>query len=379
MMVTSLHTRVVIDLCTPNHSVPILPRKQNIGVFSCLLIHHGKNTTCRACDENRHKVGDQMCRAKPKKIIVPFKGYQHVLSNHYPCQLNVYEKHFRSLEHAYFRRMSTEFGKHDLATEIQNIAHAGKAKKLSKQIADDQEKLKWERDNVNIMKELLEIKAKQCIPFHDCLVEHKDHILAEATPSKFWASGLSPFVTENCSPDFWPGQNMLGMLLMEITETILQEENKHELEPSNTQENMQPTNKGSELSESDNANDDENTDEEDKTIEEDKMEVVNNESEPVNFITPEQEQSVHQPTSSDEHGSRSLHRESPLTRAPRNASSSDRRYRTASSCRGNTNQVKKVNKGPKERVPKTVMSTPKQIDIQTAFGTKRKPANSPED
>ena len=90
-------------------------------------------------------------------------------------------------------------------------------KQLSKQIADDQERLKWETDNVNIMKELLEIKATQCLPFHDCLVEHKDHILAEATPSKFGASSLSPFVTANCSPDFWPGQNMLGVLLMEIT------------------------------------------------------------------------------------------------------------------------------------------------------------------
>ena len=27
------------------------------------------------------------------------------------------------------------------------------------------------------MKELLKINAKQCLPFHDCLVEHKDHIL----------------------------------------------------------------------------------------------------------------------------------------------------------------------------------------------------------
>ena len=233
------------------------------------------------------------------------------------------------------------------------------------------------------MKDLLEIKATQCLPLHDCLVEHKDHILAEATPSKFWASGLSPFVTENCSPDFWPGQNMLGVLLMEITETILQEENMHEFEQSSTQENMQPTNKDTELSGSDSVSDNENTDEEVKTIEEDKMEVVNNESEPVNFITPELEQSVNQSTSSAEHDSRSLHHESPLTRTPRNASSSDRRYRSASSYRANNNQVtkdhRKVNKGPKERVLKERTSTPKQIDIQMAFGVKRKLANSPED
>ena len=146
---------------------------------------------------------------------------------------------------------------------------------------------------------------------------------------------------------------------------------------------MRPTNKHTELSGSDSVNNDENTDEEEKTIKEDKMEVVNNESEPVNLITPELEQSVNQSTSSAEHGSRSLHRESPLTRTPRNASSSDRRYRSASSCRGNHNQVKKDHRkgstGPKERVLKDVTSTPRQIDIQTAFGTKRKPGHSPED
>ena len=98
------------------------------------------------------------------------------------------------------------------------------------------------------------------------------------------------------------------------------------------------------------------------------------------FITPELEQSVNQSTSSAEHGSRSLHRKSPLTRTPRNASSSDRRYRSASSYRANNNQVTiDHRKANKERVLKDRTSTLKQIDIQTAFGMKRRHANSPDD
>ena len=46
----------------------------------------------------------------------------------------------------------------------------------------------------------------------DCLMENKEKVLAEAGPSRFWASGMSPFITENCAPTYWPGQNMLRAL-----------------------------------------------------------------------------------------------------------------------------------------------------------------------
>ena len=84
------------------------------------------------------------------------------------------------------------------------------------------------------------------------------------------------------------------------------------------QKTYNPANKDNELSESFDESDDANTDEGDKTIEEDQMEVVNNESEPVNFIKPEIEQSVDQSTFSVEHDSGSFNREPPLTRMPRN-------------------------------------------------------------
>ena len=125
--------------------------------------------------------------------------------------------------------MANEFGKHDLAVRIKNSEHAGVAKRLSKQIASDEERWEWEKDNVGIMKKLLEVKAQQCLQFHDCLIESKDKLLVEATPSKFWASGLSKFVTENCSSSYWPSQNMLGVLLMEITQSLLQDQETTEV------------------------------------------------------------------------------------------------------------------------------------------------------
>ena len=206
---------------------PPLPRHQKIGMFHCTLIHHGKEP-CLACGEAGHRVGESSCRAAPTQSILAFKGYTHPLSNHFPCKLIAYEKEFRSLEHAFFYYMATEFGNHDLAAQIQDCKHAGEVKRMSKKIDEDGVRWEWEKNNVDVMKDLLLVKAQQCERFRACLLENKDKLLAEATPSKLWASGLSPYVTENCAPSFWPGQNMLGALLTELTQTLLKDSNSED-------------------------------------------------------------------------------------------------------------------------------------------------------
>ena len=179
---------------------------------------------CKAYNEKGHKVGDPHCKAKPAENILAFRSYEHCLSNHFPIQLHVFEEDFASVEHAYFWCMAKEFGNHDLATEIKKSKHAGQAKKLSKQIADDEERWEWEKDHIDMMKTILEAKADQCTQFHDCLIENQERLLVEANPGTFWASGLSLYVTQNCSPRFWPGQNMLGVLLTELTQILLRKE-----------------------------------------------------------------------------------------------------------------------------------------------------------
>ena len=206
---------------------PPLPRSQKVGNFPCIVIHHGKEIPSVVCGESGHKVGDLGCKALPTETIRAFKGYQHPLSNHFPCRLKVYENEFKSMEYAYFWQMATEFGKSELAIEIINSEHAGEVKKLSKRIADDDERFTWETENIAVMKVLLQAKAEQCTQFCNFLIENKGKTLAEATPSKLWASGLSTFLTERSSPRFWTGQNMLGVLLIVLTE-MLRSENHDE-------------------------------------------------------------------------------------------------------------------------------------------------------
>ena len=71
------------------------------------------------------------------------------------------------------------------------------------------------------MKNLLQAKANQCEQFRACLVENQGTTQAEATPSRLWGTGYSPYITEHSSPSFWLGQNMLGVLLTELTQTLV--------------------------------------------------------------------------------------------------------------------------------------------------------------
>ena len=156
--------------------------------------------------------------------ILAFKGYKHPLSNHFACELSVYGKTFKSLEHAYFFHMATEFGKPELAEWIHQAPHAGHAKRLSKDIADDETRWAWEEENTAVMEHLLGIKANQCTIFKQCLLESKDLVIAEATPSKLWGTGFSVYVTERTSQEYWTGKNLLGAMLTDLAQQLSSEE-----------------------------------------------------------------------------------------------------------------------------------------------------------
>ena len=98
-MVSSQLTNQVTYIFVEPFETP-LPRQQEIGIFQCLVLHHGLNgPSCRSRGVQGHKPGDDACKAKPKDKILAFKGYQHPLSNHYPCKLSVYDiQHHPGLE-----------------------------------------------------------------------------------------------------------------------------------------------------------------------------------------------------------------------------------------------------------------------------------------
>ena len=135
--------------------------------------------------------------------------------------------------------MASEFGKPDLVERIRNGDHAGNVKKINKEIADDEERWRWEKANPDVMSYLLEAKAKQCDVFKNCLLENKDEVLAEATKSIIWSTGLSPYVTIHTAPNCWPGKNWLGGMLTELTQKLLQQSTDNEVVNNNGELEMQ--------------------------------------------------------------------------------------------------------------------------------------------
>ncbi len=73
-----------------------------------------------------------------------------------------------------------------------------------------------DQKRINMMEKVLEIKYEQCPEFREKLLSTMNKLLVEATTNEFWASGLKPRETMSLQPHEWPGQNMLGKLLMKL-------------------------------------------------------------------------------------------------------------------------------------------------------------------
>ena len=91
---------------------------------------------------------------------------------------------------------------------------------MSKAIAVEEVRWEWEEKNSDCLKTLLIAKAEHCPKFRQCLTENRDMMIAEATPNKLWASGLFPYITDRTAPNFWPGRNLLGDLLMNLASEL---------------------------------------------------------------------------------------------------------------------------------------------------------------
>ena len=210
---------------------PPMSRQQTIAGFKCAVIHHGKGQNqCKSCNQNGHKVGDSACPAKAEEgSILAFRGYQHPLSNHFLTPIIAFDqdKEFKSVEHAFFWKMAHDLGHSELASQIRDAKHAGIVKRLSKDMTEA-EREKWEDENTEVMIDLLDIKAQSCKAFRNCLIENQSKIIAEATPNSRWATGLSAYVSERTKPEYWPGRNILGMMMMDITGEQLEEYAKND-------------------------------------------------------------------------------------------------------------------------------------------------------
>ena len=135
------------------------------------------------------------------------------------CDIDVFGQSFKSAEHAYQWKKATDANEPHLAVQIKRAIHAGRAKGLSKAIPEEFCKV-WENNSLEAMEEIITAKSQQVPEFKDYLMKTGKAYLAEATHDSFWASGLSVENTSKVNPEFFPGNNRLGQLLMNLREHL---------------------------------------------------------------------------------------------------------------------------------------------------------------
>ena len=99
----------------------------------------------------------QLPPARERPVL--FHGARSPLSNFFPCNLNIWNMHFRSSEHAYQYKKCIETNNNSAASNVLRTETAVEAKRIGDEIGTSQE---WQGIQQAIMKEILKAKSQQC-------------------------------------------------------------------------------------------------------------------------------------------------------------------------------------------------------------------------
>ena len=201
--------------------------KPERSCYNCFKTgHFRKNCSneraCKVCKEPGHLEGSEECKHYSKTDAIVFSGEEDPLSNFYKLQWA--GKEFTSTEQIYQYEKALRNHRPDVAVEIEQAEKPSIAKSLSKKIYTEKN---WERDNKDLMKEILMAKAEQLQPVRDILLTSGRRLLVEAVPGqRMWSSGLTKEAAANTDPHHFPGENILGRTWMTIrTGLIKRQEN----------------------------------------------------------------------------------------------------------------------------------------------------------
>ena len=201
---------------------PPLPFDFHVGGHSGRLYHDSQEKTCRVCGQSGHRFRSDNCPAYDTNLKhFPFKSHENKLSNFWPCKVEYRDNTFNSSEHAWYHTIATELGLPETAQQIKAAKHAGAAKAIARKQIPREMIDNWEEQcGMQVMTEIVQNKVFQNEDVALYLKNTGSTILVEATPDKVWGSGLFPHQVRVTKPDYWPGQNLLGQILMKIRESI---------------------------------------------------------------------------------------------------------------------------------------------------------------
>ena len=174
--------------------------------------------------EGKNKMGRLLVQLRDKLLkegccITVFQGEKDVLSNFYPCQIQLWETQFSSSEHAYQFKKAETLGNTYVANSILCSPSARQAKQLSKQLGRG--KPAWDDIKLNMMREIIRAKVHCVREYKDALLCANDIITEAVDKDRVWASGLNKEDSLATPPYLWPGKNIMGKLHMELRAELL--------------------------------------------------------------------------------------------------------------------------------------------------------------
>ena len=223
-----------------------LPRYAMCGIFEVRIFHRGQfgpsrcwnclsydhytskcdnEKVCKICEKPGHGEGSTQCEFyEEQSNITLVGGSRDKLSNMYPCDFNFMGVDVDSAEKAYQYGKAKRCKEDVLADKILKAQDGFEAKRLSKFIITTPN---WERDNQDLMEDVLNAKIEQVDECAEYLLETGMTRIIEAVPGDyFWGSGLDKDKTKKIKKEALPGKNRLGAMLSRIRESIRSNEKK---------------------------------------------------------------------------------------------------------------------------------------------------------
>ena len=205
-----------------SHSVPSLASKtSDRGDAAAESARRGKSQhhQCAVCGSDTHQTLKKPCpkrRHRPLRNVRAFQGKNDILSNFYPCSVKVFERCFRSTEHAYQFMKARYYGMEELAEEICKQPNACGAKKLAKQVLTE---ASWDEEKLEVMSAIIRAKA-ECVPEYRRELLKCDVIVEAVYGDNYWSCGLKTHDVPWANEKDWPGKNIMGQLHMKLREEL---------------------------------------------------------------------------------------------------------------------------------------------------------------
>ena len=193
-----------------------------VGQFHARIFKPKAQMTCKRCGKEGHHASDTECPARSllevSESVEVFRGGKYQLSNLHKCPEGCPEgnKVFPLSEHRYqFSKLKA----HDMIEEAFDLLEEPdpfKVMQKAKEVVPDIEaSAEWKASAVSEMMESNWMKFQACSHVREKLLLSRITI-TEVTADCFWGIGLTMEQNSQCLPEFGPGQNQMGKVLINL-------------------------------------------------------------------------------------------------------------------------------------------------------------------